>query len=388
MSSVLSTGYLKADVSPRYPLIPPGSESALVANDGTVRTSQCEPLVQGHKYNIPNSSLRVYLCLFPAAVYVLLSRGSKSLSRTMLFVMMVVMFVLSTVYWVISVVITFLLMRAWFSELDPATHSPPDWLPMFNAVLLVNFIITDGVVVWRAWVICPDQNRAILMTPVVLLAIDSLAYLTAVVARAGLFMTQEGTHIHILLARVIDIAQVSNLGLSLLTNVVATSIIAAKSWKYRKSMRSYGVDNRKTMASKVLGFLVESGMLYIFIGTILLASLFIHMSFATLGDILLPVAVQLAGIYPIIVLVFVDLSNSFKSTTHFSSGSIVIRNNEDRATHLTTLSFAPVSGPGTDSHLSHPDPDRPYASKKTHRIPADEDMNAENDTDRSGDSLA
>ena len=85
------------------------------------------------------------------------------------------------------------------------------------------------------------------MTPVVLLAIDSrtpsclfsirsasnfptVAYLTAVVARAGLFMTQEGTHIHILLARVIDIAQVSNLGLSLLTNVVATSIIAAKSW--------------------------------------------------------------------------------------------------------------------------------------------------------------
>jgi hypothetical protein len=56
----------------------------------------------------------------------------------MLFVMMVVMFVLSTVYWVISVVITFLLMRAWFSELDPATHSPPGWLPMFNAVLLVN----------------------------------------------------------------------------------------------------------------------------------------------------------------------------------------------------------------------------------------------------------
>jgi hypothetical protein len=96
MSSVLSTGYLKADVSPRYPLIPPGSESALVANYGTVRTSQCEPLVQGYKYNIPNSSLRlvplpspshlllaltdllihgtkgVYLCLFPAAVYLLL----------------------------------------------------------------------------------------------------------------------------------------------------------------------------------------------------------------------------------------------------------------------------------------------------------------------------
>jgi hypothetical protein len=56
----------------------------------------------------------------------------------MIFMMMVIMFMLSTVYWVVSVVFTFLTMRAWFSELDPATHSPPSWLPMFSAILLVN----------------------------------------------------------------------------------------------------------------------------------------------------------------------------------------------------------------------------------------------------------
>ncbi|KAI0263148.1 hypothetical protein BGY98DRAFT_695802 [Russula aff. rugulosa BPL654] len=323
----------------------------------------------------------IYLCFFPIAVYVLLSRGSKSRSRMMLFVMMVVMFVLSTVYWVVSVVMTFLVMRAWFSELDPATHSPPDWLPMFSAILLVNFLIADGVVVWRAWVICSGQNRAILMTPVVSLAIDGLAYLTTVVARAGLLITPEGAHTHIVLSSVLGIAQVSNLVLSLLTNVIATSIIATKSWKYRKSMMSYGVDGRTTMASKVLGFLVESGMLYIFIGVVVVASAFIRLCFATLGDILVPVAVQLAGIYPIIVLVFVDLSDSFKSTTYVSSGSI---NNEDRTSRLATLSFAP----GTDSHLSHPSTDRTSAREKTHRIPADAEMNPGNDTDRSGDCLA
>lgn len=41
--------------------------------------------------------------------------------------------------------------------------------------LFDKLLITDGVVVWRAWVICPDQKRAILMIPVVLLAIDSRA---------------------------------------------------------------------------------------------------------------------------------------------------------------------------------------------------------------------
>ncbi len=88
------------------------------------------------------------------------------------------------------------------------------------------------------------------MTPVVILALDSrtpacclspsvlirtfpVVYLTTVVVRAGLLTTPEGTHTHEILALIIDIAQVSSLVLSLLTNVIATSIIAIKSWCVR-----------------------------------------------------------------------------------------------------------------------------------------------------------
>jgi hypothetical protein len=56
----------------------------------------------------------------------------------MLFVMAVIMFALSTIYRDICVVVTFLVIRALFSELDPATNSPPNGLPMLSAVLLVN----------------------------------------------------------------------------------------------------------------------------------------------------------------------------------------------------------------------------------------------------------
>ncbi|KAN0102399.1 hypothetical protein V8E52_011987 [Russula decolorans] len=49
-----------------------------------------------------------------------------------------------------------------------------------------SFIITDGVVVWRAWVICSDQNKAILMTLAAILAIDSLI----VPGRLGLITLQ------------------------------------------------------------------------------------------------------------------------------------------------------------------------------------------------------
>ena len=53
---------------------------------------------------------------------------------------MVIIFALSTIHWVtsISVVVTFLVIRALFSELNLATHSLSNWLPMFVAVLLVS----------------------------------------------------------------------------------------------------------------------------------------------------------------------------------------------------------------------------------------------------------
>jgi hypothetical protein len=58
--------------------------------------------------------------------------------------------------------------------------------------------------------------------------------------RAGLLITPEGAHIHRVLALVIDFAQVSNLVLSLLTNVIATSIIATKSWCVRVILNEVG----------------------------------------------------------------------------------------------------------------------------------------------------
>jgi hypothetical protein len=54
-----------------------------------------------------------------------------------------------------------------------------------------------------------------------------------VAVRAGLLITPGGVHIHRDLARTIDVAQVINMVLSLLTNIFATSIIALKAWCVR-----------------------------------------------------------------------------------------------------------------------------------------------------------
>jgi hypothetical protein len=52
--------------------------------------------------------------------------------------MTITMFALSSVYWVMSVVITFIVIDVWHSQFGPVPSNPPDWLPMFNALLLVN----------------------------------------------------------------------------------------------------------------------------------------------------------------------------------------------------------------------------------------------------------
>ena len=52
------------------------------------------------------------------------------------------MFTLSTIYWILSVAATFILITDWFSELDPNMPNPAGWLPMFNAILLINVSYT------------------------------------------------------------------------------------------------------------------------------------------------------------------------------------------------------------------------------------------------------
>jgi hypothetical protein len=59
----------------------------------------------------------------------------------------------------------------------------------------------------------------------------------------------------------LDITQVSTVGFSLLTNLVATSIIAVKAWKNRKWLTSLG-QGQVERSERILALLVESGFLY------------------------------------------------------------------------------------------------------------------------------
>ncbi|KAI0245431.1 hypothetical protein BJV78DRAFT_1287866 [Lactifluus subvellereus] len=292
----------------------------------------------------------IYLSLISILTYVTGMRGNRLETQThrIVFAVMWFMFALSTMYWISSVVHTFWIIAAWFSTLDPSTHHPPVWLKMFITILLINYIITDGVVVWRAWVLCPDQSTPVLMLPVVALIINFLFYAIIVGVKAAFFNVPGRHKAHRTLAHIIDVADVSILGLSLLTNVLATSIIALKAWKHRKSLSQVFGGHKTSQAGRILSLLIESGMLYIVIGVLNLVSVGIHLRMGPhiVFDTFQPVAIQLAGIYPIAVLLLVHRDRSLDHTPSHAS-STVVNITREQCSHMVPIAFVP--GP---THLS------------------------------------
>ncbi|KAJ7745452.1 hypothetical protein DFH07DRAFT_963346 [Mycena maculata] len=49
---------------------------------------------------------------------------------------------------------------------DP-TDAILKWSPLFNAISLINYVVSDAIVVWRAWIICLRNHRKYMYIPVV-----------------------------------------------------------------------------------------------------------------------------------------------------------------------------------------------------------------------------
>ncbi|KAE9406662.1 hypothetical protein BT96DRAFT_875290 [Gymnopus androsaceus JB14] len=271
----------------------------------------------------------------------MLRKGLRTRVRKFLFAMTVFMYIISSVDWALSVVNVIQDIQFWFLSITPEDN-PPNFIPVFNAICLINYFLTDGVVVWRAWVLCSDQSRRALSIPIILLICLSLSITATIVTRLILTSpagNHPGTSLYVTLTRVIDATQVTNLVLSLLTNISATSIVALKAWKYRQTIKHdlQSFRDRTAKGQRIMVLLVESGVLYIFSGiTVLIASL-VHLPNGTLGDIYSPINFQVAGIYPIVVLLLVNQENSVNKTIFLS----VIPHPQEE-TRLETLHFAPV----------------------------------------------
>ncbi|KAH8985038.1 hypothetical protein EDB86DRAFT_3083993 [Lactarius hatsudake] len=269
-------------------------------------------------------------------------KGLRSLSQKVLFGVIVFMFSLSTAYLAVSIADLITIIKTWYLVVDlsesAGTRSPMETLlVLFNALAPINYVLTDGVVIWRAWIICRDESRKLLRAPIVMLVLTMLGVLATIGIRIFIGIDpvnrDKGR-----LADTIDVFQEITLISSLITNILGTGIISLKAWRYRRWIVAdlQRVVNKRTKAERVMGLLVESGILYVFSGVMLVASSLIRLpgSHFILGSLYSQAAVHLAGMYPVIVVIL--------RQPRIINGQDAVQFDAPRNHHRLTTSLLPV----------------------------------------------
>ncbi|KAJ3848540.1 hypothetical protein EV368DRAFT_49114, partial [Lentinula lateritia] len=283
----------------------------------------------------------IYAVLVPVSSYVMLRGGLATRARKVLFGMSIFMFLLSTVYWIASVSTLIQLIQVWFLASDPDAHSAPNYLPILNALAFVNYIITDGVVVWRAWVLCSGDGTKALTMCLFMLGLATVSVTATIVIRIALMVidTQVGELFN-QLNHGINVTQVATMVLSFLTNSLATLLISLKAWRNRTEIQDKldSTVDRRSKAGKIFALLIETGIIYSLSCLTVLMSTLIPLKVGTLGDLYTPVNTQLAGIYPIVVLVLVTQNHTLDRTVRaFASG--VEQTHDHFSGQLETIRF-------------------------------------------------
>ncbi|KAJ7745451.1 hypothetical protein DFH07DRAFT_924707 [Mycena maculata] len=267
----------------------------------------------------------LFTILISLSTRMLLKRGLRTLTNWVILFLTVYMYLLASAYWGYCIAVVVDRMLAFIAAPPSArgTIQVPDhdnvtkWSPLFNAVALINYVLSDGVVVWRAWIICQRRLRKYLWIAIVFLMLTATSVFLTIGFRGAAFMQApikdlpEGSP----LVSAINVLQISNIALSLVSNSTAMAVVAATAWRHRRILRAAFTDEKTTStANQILFLVVESGLLYCVSAiTVLVASL-IRLPHGTLGDLYTPISIQFAGAYPSIVTLLVSTKRSLNET--------------------------------------------------------------------------
>ncbi|KAL1719344.1 hypothetical protein EV715DRAFT_290318 [Schizophyllum commune] len=254
--------------------------------------------------------------LFLMSAYLLVLKGLRtSLARRYLLLMTTLMFTIS----IASVVCA-----TDFYARSIDNYSLDD-LPVDRALMLresltsnfglrINLLLSDIIVVWRAWVLWPDTLWARLIMAVALFG-----------SVGGVIVSS----IFLFLAKLTDVAFLDWLNTSpiltvplFFTNIVACVMVAIKVWDYRQNVKAYigNAGNHGASIERTLLLILESGVVYCLLWLSLLLS-----GVEVLSDdsntVLLSVAVSVAGLYPTIIIILVALEKSHTDTVFHPSSS-------------------------------------------------------------------
>ncbi|KAF9459178.1 hypothetical protein BDZ94DRAFT_1268968 [Collybia nuda] len=249
------------DRSPSFTVPMTPQEAAIVHNFGN-------SVLINSVFLLPESLLYgVFIYLFAQSTTIFMRRGLRSWSSRILFTISLMSFILMGIHWTTYSAGLFISIKALVID-DPASFGDSKRLAglgrqVFHIDVIENVVdqlpiyISDGIVIWRAWVLFSDDIWIMAVPGALFLGtigtgLTYLSYMTSPLAFRAVQLREPVLPMKLVTA---------NLALSFATNMVATLLIGYKLWVHRKSPRIKAIGSLSS-AQKVLIALIESGTAY------------------------------------------------------------------------------------------------------------------------------
>ncbi|KAL1743526.1 hypothetical protein HDZ31DRAFT_83344 [Schizophyllum fasciatum] len=256
----------------------------------------------------------IHTTLYFIAAYLLINQGIRNnKSRLFLFICSSLMFATSIAYMTVMNEYVQLNWELLLVEPPEIETKQRNLQIVTNCLLRLNFMFSDTIVVWRAWVLFKDEAR-IQWALVSCLLVSYLGTIVDTVLLVLVYM--------LVIKDVPEYSLLMTIPL-LLTNVIATALIGWKTWGYKKMVGDLLRQAKRMTATELtMLLLVESGAIYCIIWALTLASALGVMN-ETVTSLLLEVLCIVAGLYPTIVVIIVALQKSVIDSLA-SSGSDIL----------------------------------------------------------------
>ncbi|ETW81877.1 hypothetical protein HETIRDRAFT_417928 [Heterobasidion irregulare TC 32-1] len=213
----------------------------------------------------------IFVVIMLFSTYFLCCKGFETKANVMMLSVTTIMFATSTTYWAFTLTISVMSVQALYHP-DKITLQEGEFIGgLYIAQMylpMINYVLSDTVVAWRAWVLWQHNTRISIIPFVPLLG--SLG-----TPRGGLFNRLAVYKVKGFKSQATD-SLFAAWVLSLATNVAATILIACKAWRHRRMIKSYLAHGglRRTQMEKIFALLIESGALYCVLWVLLITTRF------------------------------------------------------------------------------------------------------------------
>ncbi|GLB42562.1 hypothetical protein LshimejAT787_1200110 [Lyophyllum shimeji] len=220
----------------------------------------------------------VFIVLFAVSTALFIKRGLDSRPIRMMFSASIISFLLASAAWGADIAFLVLPVREFVRQGSPTFTTlarARTGFPWANGIIwALQLILSDSIVVWRAWTLHSQQRRLMIFPLLLLLS-------TFVMVVVSLVLTVVNIT-YVMYASLYGIA----LGLSLITNVVVIVMFCYKLWSHRRFLNGLMLQRqRPSRAQTVMTIIIESGLVYCAAQLFMIAAEFLIISRGSRPDI-------------------------------------------------------------------------------------------------------